>query len=97
MRSPFRPCRLPDTCPPFLLGSAGAFIAHAVGIVQFGVGRRLRLGCVQRTPRSARPLRLIRNYRLESNPVRHDLTPLAAAIGNWIVDLDTQNSEVEAL
>ncbi|MCZ7037156.1 replication initiation protein, partial [Salmonella enterica subsp. enterica] len=21
------------------------------------------------------------NYRLESNPVRHDLTPLAAAIG----------------
>ncbi|EFX8558048.1 replication initiation protein, partial [Shigella sonnei] len=21
-------------------------------------------------------------YRLESNPVRHDLTPLAAAIGN---------------
>ncbi|MFB5672874.1 replication initiation protein [Shigella sonnei] len=22
------------------------------------------------------------NYRLESNPVRHDLTPLAAAIGN---------------
>ncbi|EBW9262142.1 replication initiation protein, partial [Salmonella enterica subsp. enterica serovar Enteritidis] len=23
---------------------------------------------------------------------RHDLTPLAAAIGNWIVDLDTQNS-----
>ncbi|MBT9229071.1 replication initiation protein [Escherichia coli] len=32
------------------------------------------------------------NYRLESNPVRHDLAPLAAAIGNWIVDLDTQNS-----
>ncbi|QTP68983.1 replication initiation protein (plasmid) [Escherichia coli] len=24
------------------------------------------------------------NYRLESNPVRHALTPLAAAIGNWI-------------
>ncbi|EOU0778849.1 TPA: replication initiation protein, partial [Escherichia coli] len=22
------------------------------------------------------------NYRLESNPVRHDLSPLAAAIGN---------------
>ncbi|WP_250695003.1 replication initiation protein, partial [Escherichia coli] len=22
-------------------------------------------------------------YRLESNPVRHDLTPLAAATGNW--------------
>ncbi|MEX8304553.1 replication initiation protein, partial [Escherichia coli] len=32
------------------------------------------------------------NYRLESNPERHDLTPLAAAIGNGIVDLDTQNS-----
>ncbi|WP_171550511.1 replication initiation protein [Shigella flexneri] len=24
------------------------------------------------------------NYRLESNPVSHDLTPLAASIGNWI-------------
>ncbi|WP_432417166.1 replication initiation protein [Escherichia coli] len=36
----FRPCRLPDTCPP--------------------------------------------NYRLESNPVRHALTPLAAATGNRI-------------
>ncbi|ENU8725387.1 replication initiation protein [Salmonella enterica] len=24
------------------------------------------------------------NYRLESNPVRHDLTPLAAATGNRI-------------
>ncbi|ENC8894066.1 replication initiation protein [Escherichia coli] len=23
------------------------------------------------------------NYRLESNPVKHALTPLAAAIGNW--------------
>lgn len=23
------------------------------------------------------------NYRLESNPVRHDLSPLAAATGNW--------------
>ncbi|WP_249542918.1 replication initiation protein [Escherichia coli] len=37
----FRPCRLPDTCPPG-------------------------------------------NYRLESNPVRHALTPLAAATGNRI-------------
>ncbi|HFZ2389611.1 TPA: replication initiation protein, partial [Escherichia coli] len=24
------------------------------------------------------------NYRLESNPERHDLSPLAAATGNWI-------------
>ncbi|WP_250193888.1 replication initiation protein [Escherichia coli] len=23
------------------------------------------------------------NYRLESNPVRHDLAPLAAAVGNF--------------
>ncbi|MCL0306364.1 replication initiation protein [Escherichia coli] len=23
------------------------------------------------------------NYRLESNPERHDKSPLAAAIGNW--------------
>ncbi|MCS1573598.1 replication initiation protein [Escherichia coli] len=24
------------------------------------------------------------NYRLESNPVRHDLAPLAAAVGNLV-------------
>ncbi|MBA1814513.1 hypothetical protein G9H23_26745, partial [Escherichia coli] len=29
----FRPCRLPDTCPPFSLREAWRFlIAHAVGI-----------------------------------------------------------------
>ncbi|MBK2863613.1 replication initiation protein [Escherichia coli] len=27
---------------------------------------------------------LFGNYHLESNPERHALTPLAAAIGNWI-------------
>ncbi|OYI16135.1 replication initiation protein [Klebsiella pneumoniae] len=26
------------------------------------------------------------NYRLESNPERHDLTPLAAAIGIWFTE-----------
>ncbi|VDM22420.1 unnamed protein product [Wuchereria bancrofti] len=58
----FRPCRLPDTCPPFSLREAWRFlIAHA-------------------PDRCA----LSGNYRLESNPVRHDLSPLAAATGNRI-------------
>ncbi|HIB7536061.1 TPA: replication initiation protein [Escherichia coli] len=35
-------------------------------------------GCLLEPDRCA----LSGNYRLESNPVRHDLTPLAAAIGN---------------
>ncbi|WP_342029590.1 replication initiation protein [Salmonella enterica] len=37
------------------------------------------------------------NYRLESNPVRHDLTPLAAAIGNRSAREDRlRGLEVEA-
>ncbi|MBJ2901503.1 replication initiation protein [Salmonella enterica subsp. enterica serovar Derby] len=37
------------------------------------------------------------NYRLESNPERHDKAPLAAAIGNWeLVDLDIESLEVVA-
>ncbi|HGV8061889.1 TPA: replication initiation protein [Escherichia coli] len=35
-----------------------------------------------RTPVQPDRCALSGNYRLESNPVRHDLTPLAAAIGN---------------
>ncbi len=56
----FRPCRLPDTSPPFSLREAWRFlIAHAVGI-----SVRCRSfapsWAVCTNPRSARPLRLIR-------------------------------------
>ncbi|MCK0847274.1 hypothetical protein MXY36_27070, partial [Escherichia coli] len=64
----------------------------ALLVSQFGVGRSLQAGLCARPPVQPDRCALSGNYRLESNPVRHDLTPLAAAIGNWIVDLDTQNS-----
>ncbi|XIZ65270.1 replication initiation protein (plasmid) [Escherichia coli] len=35
-------------------------------------------------PFSPTAARLSGNYRLESNPVRHDLAPLAAAVGNLV-------------
>nr|WP_215258251.1 MULTISPECIES: replication initiation protein [Enterobacteriaceae] len=41
------------------------------------------MGCVHEPPVQPDRCALSGNYRLESNPVRHDLTPLAAAIGNW--------------
>ena len=53
---------------------------------------RSKLDCMHEPPVQSDRCALSGNYRLESNPVRHDLTPLAAAIGNGIVDLDTQNS-----
>ena len=37
------------------------------------------------------------NYQLESNPERHDKTPLAVATGNQeLVDLDIESLEVVA-
>ncbi|EMY8249049.1 TPA: replication initiation protein [Klebsiella pneumoniae] len=37
------------------------------------------------------------NYRLESNPERHDKSPLAVATGNQeLVDLDIESLEVVA-
>ena len=37
------------------------------------------------------------NYHLESNPDRHDKTPLAAAIGNWISRAEIQASLTRVL
>nr|WP_172969094.1 replication initiation protein [Escherichia coli] len=42
------------------------------------------MGCVHEPPVQPDRCALSGNYRLESNPERHDLSPLAAAIGNWI-------------
>ena len=43
---------------------------------------RSKLGCVHEPPVQPDRCALSGNYRLESNPVRHDKAPLAAAIGN---------------
>ncbi|EOU39433.1 hypothetical protein WC3_04836, partial [Escherichia coli KTE35] len=44
---------------------------------------RSKLGCVHEPPVQPDRCALSGNYRLESNPVRHDKAPLAAATGNW--------------
>ncbi|EFE70171.1 LOW QUALITY PROTEIN: conserved hypothetical protein, partial [Streptomyces viridosporus ATCC 14672] len=63
----FRPCRLPDTCPPFSLREAWRFlIAHAV-VSQFGVVVRSSWAVCTNPPVQPRPLRPYPgNYRLES-------------------------------
>ncbi|XJI50900.1 hypothetical protein AB2G07_25780, partial (plasmid) [Escherichia coli] len=47
-------------------------------------GRSLQAGLCARTPVQPDRCALSGNYRLESNPVRHDLAPLAAAVGNLV-------------
>lgn len=81
----FRPCRLPDTCPPFSLREAWRFlIAHAVGISARCRSFAPSWAVCTNPPVQPDRCALSGNYRLESNPVRHDLTPLAAATGNRI-------------
>ncbi len=81
----FRPCRLPDTCPPFSLREAWRFlIAHAVGISVRCRSFAPSWAVCTNPPVQPDRCALSGNYRLESNPVRHDLSPLAAATGNRI-------------
>ena len=49
---------------------------------EFLVGGSLQAGLYARTPRSTRLPRPQGNCTLESNPFRHDKSPVAAAIGN---------------
>jgi hypothetical protein len=45
---------------------------------------RSKLDCMHEPPVQSDYCALSGNYRLESNPKRHDKAPLAAAIGNWV-------------
>uniref|UniRef100_UPI002150AD5C hypothetical protein n=1 Tax=Salmonella enterica TaxID=28901 RepID=UPI002150AD5C len=56
-------------------------LSHSTPDTQFREGSSLQAGLYARTPRSVRLLRLSGNYRLESNPERHEKSPLAAATG----------------
>ena len=49
-----------------------------------GKAVRSKLDCMHEPPVQSDCCALSGNYRLESNPERHDKAPLAAAIGNWI-------------
>ncbi len=57
-------------------------LSHSTPDTQFRVGSSLQAGLYARTPVQSDCCALSGNYRLESNPERHDLSPLAAATGN---------------
>ncbi|WP_347336010.1 replication initiation protein [Salmonella enterica] len=46
------------------------------------------MGCEHEPPGQPDSCALSGNYRLESNPERHVKTPLTAAIGNRLQDID---------
>lgn len=60
-------------------------LSHSTPDTQFRVGSSLQAGLYARTPVQSDCCALSGNYRLESNPERHDKTPLAAATGNRFV------------
>jgi hypothetical protein len=64
-------------------------LSHSTPDTQFRVGSSLQAGLYARTPVQSDCCAFSGNYRLESNPERHDKAPLAAATGN-----DSQNKEV---
>ena len=80
----FRPCRLPDTCPPFSLREAWRFlIAHAVGISVRCRSFAPSWAVCTNPPFSPTAAPYPVTIVLSPTRKRHDLTPLAAAIGNW--------------
>ncbi len=57
-------------------------LSHSTPDTQFRVGSSLQAGLYARTPVQSDCCALSGNYHLESNPERHDLSPLAAATSN---------------
>ena len=58
-----------------------AAFSHSTPDTQVRVGSSLQAGLYARTPVQSDYHALFGNYRLESNPKRHDKSPLAVAIG----------------
>ena len=59
-------------------------LSHSTPDTQFRVGSSLQAGLYARTPVQFDCCAFSGNYLLESNPERHDKTPLAAAIGKRV-------------
>ena len=79
----FRPCRLPDTCPPFSLREAWRFlIAHAVGISARCRSFAPSLAVCTNPPFS--PTAAPYPVTIVLSPTRKDMKKLlAAAISSW--------------
>ncbi len=74
-----------------------AAVSHSTPDTQFREGSSLQAGLYARTPVQSDRCALSGNYQLESNPERHDKTPLAAAISNRSAREDRlRGLEVEA-
>ncbi len=72
-------------------------VSHSTPDTQFREGSSLQAGLYARTPVQSDRCALSGNYQLESNPERHDKTPLAAAISNRSAREDRlRGLEVEA-
>ncbi len=92
MRSPVPACRftgvIPLLWPRFLIPRLTLSSVKAV---------RSKLDCMHEPPVQSDRCALSGNYQLESNPERHDKTPLAAAISNRSAREDRlRGLEVEA-
>ena len=59
-----------------------AAFSHSTPDTQFRVGSSLQAGLYARTPVQSDYHARSGNYQLESNPERHDKSPVAVAIGN---------------
>ncbi len=59
-------------------------LSHSTPDTQFRVGSSLQAGLYARTPVQSDYHALFGNYRLESNPKRHDKSPLAVATGKGV-------------
>ncbi len=57
-------------------------LSHSTPDTQFRVGSSLQAGLYARTPVQSDYHARSGNYQLESNPERHDKSPVAVAIGN---------------
>ncbi len=61
-----------------------AAVSHSTPETRFRVGSSLEDGLYARTPVQSDYHARSGNYQLESNPERHDKSPVAVAIGNWV-------------
>ena len=61
-----------------------AAVSHSTPETRFRVGSSLRMDCMHEPPVQSDYHARSGNYQLESNPERHDKSPVAVAIGNWV-------------
>ncbi len=84
--SPVAPSCSPHSCLSVYRchSAVMAAVSHSTPETRFRVGSSLQDGLYARTPVQSDYHARSGNYQLESNPERHDKSPVAVAIGNWV-------------